>query len=225
MFYKNVFRRPKTDLLRRLQISGLVLTMDTEINYAETLRTTLGAEYYNRLDRHATNASIEESKALTLHKLQAASRGAVCFLQSWLPGKHLKDPTQEIVSCPEAQLKFNIAGGVEIPHFALSLRLSYKNQPTAKNLEYINLEIKFMAWREDERDLVRRTTTSDYNFSDRLKSASVTKVTLTETQARKCEGTAGKEGVQVRWACKTAPYCYGRNLIGNQMMAKFTASQ
>lgn len=92
----------QTLLLCSLQISGPVLTMATEINYSEALWTPLGAEYYDRLDRHSASASNEQIKAVTLNRLQSASRGIVCFLQSWLPDQHLKAPAQEIVSCPEA---------------------------------------------------------------------------------------------------------------------------
>lgn len=51
--------------------------------------------------------------------------------------------------------------------------------------------------------------TEDHTFSARLRQVSLTPISLTEAPASSCQGNAGADGYQARWASKVVPYVYG----------------
>ncbi|OQD96392.1 hypothetical protein PENSOL_c016G04439 [Penicillium solitum] len=51
--------------------------------------------------------------------------------------------------------------------------------------------------------------TENHTFSARLRQVSLTPISLTEAPASSCQGNAGADGYQARWASKVVPYVYG----------------
>jgi hypothetical protein len=47
--------------------------------------------------------------------------------------------------------------------------------------------------------------TEGLTFSARLRQVSLTPISLTEAQASSCQGNAGADGYQARWASKVVP--------------------
>ncbi|KAL2701625.1 hypothetical protein AAEP93_005923 [Penicillium crustosum] len=195
--------------------------MTTTYNFSNKLEGDKG--WYDGFEPHKVDLSSLKRKSMlqlrarawTLHQYQTFSQDVVCGLMFWCAGR--EKPTH-IHSRPDAQLNFFISGGVEIPHLGLNLRLRYKDDPTSKKDQYLKLAIIWTVW--DGSDLHQREITTtperasgpgteDHTFSARLRQVSLTPISLTEAQASSCQGNAGADGYQARWASKVVPYVYG----------------
>lgn len=143
--------------------------------------------------------------AVTVHRYQAFSNGTVCGLMYSLPGQETR--FSSISSNEQAQLTFEISGGVEIPHFVLSLRLAYKLDPRAKDVSYLRLKMIWAAWDETGGDQNRPTLVSKHTFSARLGEVSFAEVTLSNDTAASCQGTSDNQSCLVQWTCTVVVCC------------------
>ncbi|KAJ5826301.1 hypothetical protein N7474_003439 [Penicillium riverlandense] len=145
----------------------------------------------------------KRGESRTLHLFQSFTRPVVCGLS--LEGKTLKKVY--ICSAPSAQLRFSIDGGMEIPHFRVSLRLQIPKQNTR------GLVAVWTAWAEDKVtafDLQTRGNGAEKSsFSTRLFNAHLEPIKLTKEMAIACQLDEGKEAYRVLWSYATAPYCFG----------------
>lgn len=177
----------------------------------------------DKASKKRTGIVQRRARCWTLYQYRDFSHEVVCGLIFWHVAR--KQPTH-IHSSPDAQVRFFIAGGVEIPHLGVSLRLRYRDCSESPEDQYLRLAIIWTAW--DGNDLHQRKKTNtparaggpeteNHTFSARLREASLTPVILTEEQANSSQGTAGADGFQARWACNVAPHVFGFDLAKSSM--------
>ncbi|KAK2756695.1 hypothetical protein FQN54_005141 [Arachnomyces sp. PD_36] len=107
-------------------------------------------------------------------------------------------------------VRFEVAGGAEIPHFSLTLRLKPQG-PEADQAEEVVLKLVWTTWGERGFDTDRQAPggTQTYTFSNRLMNMHVREIPHTAELAAFCNSREGTQAFRLEWAHHVAPYCYG----------------
>lgn len=158
----------------------------------------------------------------TLHRYQSFTDDVCCSLEYWLPRPSgpTGSPTGLIATHNMARLTFFIAGGMEIPHLGINLRLEYKGNDG--NNRELRLVMIWTAWDDCTFHQPRHQWMLDgslhtHSFSGRLRLASVDEISLNNDQAFNCQSNVGTPAFRFRWASDFAPYCFGLSVTDTEL--------